>query len=66
MFLCEQNHFPLRFEQDGESPVQLSENVFPWLLSSHCDFFHFNKCSYRQVQVHRLLLSLVLSDTNAA
>ena len=54
------------FQQDGESPAQLSENVFPWLLSCHCDFFHFNKCSYRQVQVHRLLLSLVLSDTNAA
>jgi hypothetical protein len=38
------------FQQDGEAPAQLSENVFPWLLSSHCDFFHFNKCSYRQAQ----------------
>jgi hypothetical protein len=28
--------------------VSLTESVFPWLLSSHCDFFHFNKCSYRQ------------------
>ncbi len=42
--------------QDGEAPVQLSESVFPWLLSCHCDFFHFNKCSYRQAL--RLLHSL--------
>jgi hypothetical protein len=27
--------------QDGDAPAQLSESVFPWLLSCHCDFFHF-------------------------
>jgi hypothetical protein len=46
--------------QDGDAPVQLSESVFPWLLSCHCDFFHFNKCSYRQVRCLPQALSPVM------